>query len=157
MLLYFSLDIICYLLGNRECLMQYYMMYQASGCIIWLCKKQYSWQLSLETHKICVYRGLILNRHLKRKEIGFFLVTREWKSIDFNLEPFILQLYVIKPLQLINWLPRRYCQIGNFCCSFSYWNDFEINPLTPKIWLLILPSTCNCHTFPYKSVTRIWC
>ena len=30
-----------------------------------------------------------------------------------------------------------------------------INPLTPKIWLLILPS--GCYTFPYKLITRIWC
>ena len=29
----------------------------------------------------------------------------------------------------------------------------EFNPLTPKIWLLILPS--SCHTFPCKLVTRI--
>ena len=28
------------------------------------------------------------------------------------------------------------------------------NPLTPKIWLLILPS--SCYTFPCKSVTQIW-
>ena len=28
-------------------------------------------------------------------------------------------------------------------------------PLTPKIWLLILPS--SCYTLPFKSVTRIWC
>ena len=27
-------------------------------------------------------------------------------------------------------------------------------PLTPKIWLLILPS--SCYTFPCKLVTRIW-
>ena len=31
----------------------------------------------------------------------------------------------------------------------------EVNPLTLKIWLLILPS--SCYTFPYKLITRIWC
>ena len=30
-----------------------------------------------------------------------------------------------------------------------------LNPLTPKIWLLILPS--SCYTFPCNLVTRIWC
>ena len=29
------------------------------------------------------------------------------------------------------------------------------NPLTPKIWLLILPP--SCYTFPCKLVMRIWC
>ena len=29
------------------------------------------------------------------------------------------------------------------------------NQLTPKIWLLILPS--SCYKFPCKLVTRIWC
>ena len=32
---------------------------------------------------------------------------------------------------------------------------FNINPLTPKILLLILP-TC-CHIFPYSLVMRNWC
>ena len=30
-----------------------------------------------------------------------------------------------------------------------------LNPSTPKIWLLILPS--SCYTFPCKWVTRMWC
>ena len=30
-----------------------------------------------------------------------------------------------------------------------------VNPLTPKIWLLILPS--SCYTFPCKLVMGIWC
>ena len=60
-----------------------------------------------------------------------------------------------------------------FCCwvkeSSPYWYvylDFfsscacltvyiYFNPLTPKIWLLILPS--SCLTFPCKSVMRTWC
>ena len=31
----------------------------------------------------------------------------------------------------------------------------DINCLTPKIWLLILLS--SCYTFPHKLVTTIWC
>ena len=31
----------------------------------------------------------------------------------------------------------------------------ELNPLIPKIWLLLLPS--SYYTFPCKLVTRIWC
>ena len=31
---------------------------------------------------------------------------------------------------------------------------FLFNPLTPKFWLLILPS--SCYTFPCKLATRIW-
>lgn len=31
----------------------------------------------------------------------------------------------------------------------------SFNPWTPKMWLLILPS--SCLAFPYKLVTRIWC
>ena len=30
-----------------------------------------------------------------------------------------------------------------------------LNPSTPKIWLLILSS--SCYTFPCELVTRIWC
>ena len=30
-----------------------------------------------------------------------------------------------------------------------------LNPLTPKIWLMILPFSCD--TFPHKLVKRIWC
>ena len=41
-------------------------------------------------------------------------------------------------------------QANNSIYSWS-----EVNPLTPKIWLLILPS--RCYTFPCKLVTRIWC
>ena len=29
------------------------------------------------------------------------------------------------------------------------------NPLTPRIWFLILPS--SCYIFPFKLVARIWC
>ena len=32
---------------------------------------------------------------------------------------------------------------------------FFFNPSTPKIWLLVLPS--SCYTFPRKLVLRIWC
>ena len=31
----------------------------------------------------------------------------------------------------------------------------RVDPLTPKIWLLILP--CSCYTFPCKLVMRNWC
>ena len=31
---------------------------------------------------------------------------------------------------------------------------FLFNPLTPKIWLLILPS--SCYTFPFELVRKIW-
>ena len=49
----------------------------------------------------------------------------------------------------------------NFCfvlfvCLFFFWYKFKsiLNHLTPKIWLLILPS--GCYTFPCKLVTGIW-
>ena len=34
-------------------------------------------------------------------------------------------------------------------------SNLTFNPLTPKIWLLILPS--SCCTFPCKLVMRTWC
>ena len=37
----------------------------------------------------------------------------------------------------------------------SWFRFDEFSPLTPKIWLLILPS--SCYTFPCKLVTRIFC
>ena len=38
----------------------------------------------------------------------------------------------------------------------TYWEEvFTLNPLTPKIWLIILSS--SGYTFPCKLVMRIWC
>ena len=35
------------------------------------------------------------------------------------------------------------------------YGKWRVNPFTPMIWLLILPS--SCYIFPHKLVTRIWC
>ena len=47
-------------------------------------------------------------------------------------------------------VPNRYIH-QNVLWTLS----FDFNPLTPKIWLLILPS--SCYTFPCELVTQIWC
>ena len=44
---------------------------------------------------------------------------------------------------------------GNEKEKVSFFFISVINPLAPKIWLLILPS--YCYTFPCKLVTGIWC
>ena len=41
------------------------------------------------------------------------------------------------------------------CFSKKSWLPHQFNPLTPRIWLLILLS--SCYTFPCKLVARIWC
>ena len=38
---------------------------------------------------------------------------------------------------------------------FSHLMSLSFNSLTPKIWLLILPS--SCYTIPCKLVMRTWC
>ena len=51
---------------------------------------------------------------------------------------------------------RKYLENYNFCGDFSHTPAFpSLNPLTPKIWLFLLPS--SCCTFPCKLFMRIWC
>ena len=48
------------------------------------------------------------------------------------------------------------CTRWKVSIGYSAQSDSKsINLLTPKIWLLILPS--SCYTFPCKLITRIWC
>ena len=54
---------------------------------------------------------------------------------------------------LIKWLvPLQLSCMWRFTQFIS---RMLLNPFTPKIWLLILPS--SCHTFPCKLVLRTWC
>ena len=45
--------------------------------------------------------------------------------------------------------------IVHVCLTLFSSQDLNVNPLTPKIWLLILPS--SCYIFPCELDTRIWC
>ena len=46
------------------------------------------------------------------------------------------------------------CHCIYWACCFWNLTAMWFNPLTSKIWLLILPS--SCYTFPCKLVRRIW-
>ena len=46
-------------------------------------------------------------------------------------------------------------QLQVCCGGFFFLYSYIVNPLTPKIKLLILPS--SCYTFPCKVEMRIWC
>ena len=69
-------------------------------------------------------------------------LTHSWKFLGDNRSDAIkiyFQLSVIKHTD--NWFYNN--------------RHYMFNPLTPKIWLLILPPCC--YTFPCKLVMRIWC
>ena len=46
------------------------------------------------------------------------------------------------------------CSPLSYATEKNLYQEVYLNPLTPKIWLLILPS--SCYTFPCKLVMRIW-
>ena len=72
--------------------------------------------------------------------------------------------------QMENFFSRGICLLTSWACTIGIWSTLanwiwlhkftsyviiEVNPLTPKIWFLILPS--SCYTFPCKLVMRTWC
>ena len=72
--------------------------------------------------------------------------------------------------QMENFFSRGICLLTSWACTMGIWSTLanwiwlhkftsyviiEVNPLTPKIWFLILPS--SCYTFPCKLVMRTWC
>ena len=60
--------------------------------------------------------------------------------------PWITTLTPLRPALPV--LPERWMYMSRS------WRDTKINPLIPKIWMLILRS--RCFTFSCKSVTGIW-
>ena len=60
-------------------------------------------------------------------------------------------------LNTINYLDlyNKYFKLNSCLYLMKGWFVSWDNHLTPKIWLLILPS--SCYKFPCKLVTRIWC
>ena len=56
-----------------------------------------------------------------------------------------------KAERVYNYLPKHSLEIAKpiYAKDFVFWKLYKsVNPLTPKIWLLILPSTC--YIFPGK-------
>ena len=79
---------------------------------------------------------------------AFVRIARNWNGLDKKLR--IIHLVADsdpKGLQPMNW--------ATGIRLWSWWPPKTIKPLTPKIWLLILPS--SCCTFPCKLVMRTWC
>ena len=83
------------------------------------------------------------------RQLIFFIAS--WIIWFANYPLWIGQL---KEKKIINEREKKYLKadmkpIARECKLWLF------NPLTPKIWLLILPS--SCYTFLCKLVARIWC
>ena len=87
----------------------------------------------------------------------FFQISQHWSVKRSNTSPLVTN-------QCNIWCIRRGISIHPLTPK-SDWHLLSpynmknmhtvVNPLTPKIWLLILPS--GCYTFPCKLVMRTWC
>ena len=95
-------------------------------------------------------------RHCNRK-VFFFQISQHWSVKRSNTSPLVTN-------QCNIWCIRRGISIHPLTPK-SDWHLLSpynmknmhtaVNPLTPKIWLLILPS--GCYTFSCKLVSRTWC
>ena len=116
----------------------------------------WAWKLTLLeeksplSHQVLQWKGV---QKLKwfpcsKMKQAFMRIARNWNGLDEKLRI----IYLVadsdpKGLQAMNWVTG--------IRLWSWWPPKTIEPLTPKIWLLILPF--SCCTFPCKLVMRTWC
>ena len=94
----------------------------------------------------------------KNNECEYFLSKSSfctWTQKKQCKEHFWLCYTYSCPSEKKNLCVHRFLKIQQKSIFKTTTERKRFNPLTPKIWLLILPS--SCYTFPNKLVMIIWC
>ena len=113
----------------------------------------YSFFLLFKSQNLCIYylhfnlqyiSCLISSENLLLNQTIF--LTKYFSSVSFT---FLSEVKEITVKELCDGYSIFTVQtLIQFCCR-------PINQITPRMWFLILPS--SCYIFPSKLVTRIWC
>ena len=95
----------------------------------------------------CFLSGHVHKDHTRDKRKNIFISLTSSQKKIYHLS-YSIDLYTCTFSTHLLWITKDQWEHSNQ-------KQTTIDPLTPKIWLLILPS--SCYTFTCKLVTRIWC